>query len=119
MYLIVECHEFDSPVVFREPVSSVNKVYLFTCNLTFVQQYAGYMSSANALNNSMVLVLDAELNKDNPVEAKYLKLMRPDPEGKLLPFDKYLKPNNVETKQITVRVYGCMMLKLILSFSKY
>eukprot|EP01112_Ceratiomyxa_fruticulosa_P019366 TRINITY_DN6326_c0_g1_i1.p1 TRINITY_DN6326_c0_g1~~TRINITY_DN6326_c0_g1_i1.p1 ORF type:complete len:834 (-),score=158.90 TRINITY_DN6326_c0_g1_i1:116-2617(-) len=79
LFLFVECPEFEYPVVFRElkyPVAS----------------------STLPSGNTIVLVYDSELNKDNPVENKYLKLVRSNRLRNLL--DRDLKPGSKEREQI-------------------
>lgn len=79
LYLFVECFEFEYPVVFKEPI------------------YQGHVQPF--MTNSVVVVVDPELTKDNPVELKYLKLARSNRMRNLL--DRDLKPNNLELKQLT------------------
>lgn len=79
LYLFVECFEFEYPVVFKEPV------------------YTGNQQPYNT--HTIVLVVDPELTRDNPVELKYLKLARSNRTRNLL--DRDLKPNNLELKQLT------------------
>jgi phosphatidylinositol 3-kinase len=79
LYLFVECFEFEYPVVFKEPNYQGHQQFYYT--------------------NSIVLVVDPELTRENPVELKYLKLARSNRQRNLL--DRDLKPNNIELKQLT------------------
>ena len=63
-----------------------------------MQGYPG--AQQNYFTNSIVLVVDPELTRDNPVELKYLKLARSNRLRNLL--DRDLKPNSLELKQLTV-----------------
>eukprot|EP01113_Clastostelium_recurvatum_P033439 TRINITY_DN4415_c0_g1_i2.p1 TRINITY_DN4415_c0_g1~~TRINITY_DN4415_c0_g1_i2.p1 ORF type:complete len:870 (+),score=126.35 TRINITY_DN4415_c0_g1_i2:136-2745(+) len=83
LFLVVDLPEFEYPVLFRE---------------------IKYQLQSTALPaptaNKIVLVHDCELNKENPAELKYLKLMRSNKARNQI--DRDLKPGSKEREQIAI-----------------
>ncbi|GJJ71006.1 phosphatidylinositol 3-kinase [Entomortierella parvispora] len=88
MLLIIELPRFDFPVIFDE--------YAYETKLSTTSSFGGSVNSSipslhtTSPSNSIFIVADPEIQRENPVEAKHRRLVRSHRNS---PLDRELKPN--------------------------
>uniref|UniRef100_A0A060TBU9 Phosphatidylinositol 3-kinase VPS34 n=1 Tax=Blastobotrys adeninivorans TaxID=409370 RepID=A0A060TBU9_BLAAD len=91
-YLYIDFVQFDFPVVFGDisyPLSSVSGHQQLPVPVMVLDDAIGNNSNRSA-SSSIMRVRDPEQSRENPIEAKYRRLIRSHKSG---PLDKELKPN--------------------------
>lgn len=107
MYLYIDLPRFDLPVVFGEvelPLPSLPPL-VTTATATTGAAAASSTTPASAIvlshadSGSLFSIVDPEIARDNPVEAKHLRLVRSHRSG---PLDREMKPNATIRDELNV-----------------
>lgn len=72
---------------------------------------SAYEKSGSLIDGSLFTVVDPEIARDNPVEAKHRRLVRSHRSG---PLDRELKPNAAVRDELNVSVHDPFELRLFL-----
>lgn len=108
LYLYIDLPRFDLPVVFGEiefPMPSLPVlVTSASAPSAATTTTSGNTATASVLSasaeNGLFSIVDPEIARDNPVEAKHLRLVRSHRSG---PLDREMKPNAVTRDELNVR----------------
>ncbi|RIB03510.1 atypical PIKK PI3K protein kinase [Gigaspora rosea] len=90
LYLYIDLPKFDFPVVFSEPVSMDYPVPSVTQPPVVVNSHGHTSTVTTSSDPNIILIIDPEIARENPVEAKHRRIVRSHRNG---PFDRDLKPN--------------------------
>lgn len=134
LFLYIDMPRFDFPIVFSEPVSPRACIILWPCADKREQEYPTAMpatllplpnlaapnstvsaatagtlfprSSLSTNDPGLFHIVDPEVARDNPVEAKHRRLVRSHRNG---PLDRELKPNAKIRDELNVRPFSLLL----------
>ena len=108
LYLYIDLPRFDLPVVFGEIEYHMPSLPLLVTSASAPSTATTATSTNTAtasvltasVENGLFSIVDPEVARDNPVEAKHLRLVRSHRSG---PLDREMKPNAATRDELNVR----------------